>query len=174
MKNYCRAACIDLIDGKLELHLQLHSPFIASKWKKKVALGHGTYSAHLWTGAQNQELPPHWAALGESQNSGPALHLALYVVVTFCVVETQGYVVGSFSDVSINTGPFSISTLIYLKTSHIWGSWWFSFVRLLQSSGHITYLPVVGMMGTENLRCHPVLHLCPEVQKSLGDRNISA
>lgn len=76
-------------------------------------------SAHLWTRAQNQEPPLHWIALGESQNRGPALHLALYVVVTFCVVEAKSYVVGSFSDLSINTGPFSISTLIYLKTSHI-------------------------------------------------------
>lgn len=78
--------------------------------------------AHLWTRAQNQEPPLHWIALGESQNRGPALHLALYVIVMLCVLETQSYVVGSFSDLSINTGPSSISTLIYLKTSHIWGS----------------------------------------------------
>jgi len=121
VKYYCRAVCTDLTDGRLQLHLQLDSPFIAPKWKKKVALGHGTYSARLWTGAQNQEPPFHWAAFGASQNSGPALHLALCVVVTFCVGETQSYAVGSFSDLSISTGPFSISTLVYFKTCHIWG-----------------------------------------------------
>lgn len=97
---------IDLIGGKLQLHLQLDSPFIASKWKKKVALGHGTQSVSQ---SPEPRATLHWTALGESKTSGLALHLALYEVVTLYVRETQSHVVASINEYEYRTF-FNFST----------------------------------------------------------------
>lgn len=92
---------------------------------KKKKKGHGVYSVNLWPEAQNQEPPLPWAALGESQNLGPAhvgpYHVVQYVVVVFSAMESLRYAGVSFSDLSTNTGPTLISTLIYFKTSHTGG-----------------------------------------------------